>query len=502
MKHTATIFQFCDDTLSTDTPWTTTVPNCKEKCRNDCRCLGVIFNDDQSLCFTMTDHRLSLVQVPSKFNLSYTTFLKVGAAPKHHSITVVVAITCSAAVLILIAAVAFYGCQRGIFVKKPGRFSSENEDLEMQKLCSVLPTKFSHKELQKATQDFRNLIGKGAMGSVYAGALPDGKRIAVKKLKGDRLSNLFLKEVATMGKTSHLNIVQLVGYCWETDQQMLVCEYMEKGSLDGWLFEPAGRDKLLDWSTRFKIAKGIAKGLAYLHEGCSQPILHLDIKPQNILLDTDFEPKLADFGLARFMPRDASRVVTNARGTYGYMAPEICFSAAPVLSKKCDIYSLGIVLLQLVAGRKSGSPMATLNASNVGEEHDEQEHELLSTSKAIELEDEQWLLPKWAAKMCTAGRMMEVVDKQLQEAFCEEEASGMIEVALRCIQDNPSLRPSAATVVQWLERSSMPLESAPSSSVVHFQSRVKSSYNGGAMASMSVVSSRLAEDREGKKKDP
>ncbi|KAH7429611.1 hypothetical protein KP509_09G058600 [Ceratopteris richardii] len=199
-----------------------------------------------------------------------------------------------------------------------------------------LPNRFTFEELDTATNGFSQKLGRGGFGAVYYGTLPDGTRVAVKRLEGLRQGEKeFRSELRIMGGANHHNLLQLIGFCVEEEKRLLVYRFMENGSLDRWLFkssasladrenteklEGCGAVKKLSWEMRYNIAVGVAKGLAYLHEGCRKHILHLDIKPQNILLDEDFVPKVADFGLSRHMERNESNVMTSVRGTPGYLA--------------------------------------------------------------------------------------------------------------------------------------------------------------------------------------
>ena len=167
----------------------------------------------------------------------------------------------------------------------------------------------------------------------------------MKRVDGlNQIKKSFLAEVQTIGCTHHFNLVRLIGYCAEKFHRLLVYEYMSNGSLDKWIFHK-NFEMLLDWKHRKKIIIDIARGLTYLHEECRQKIVHLDIKPHNILLDENFNAKFSDFGLSRLVDRDQSQVVTTMRGTPGYMAPEWLSS---VITEKVDVYSFGIVLLEIM----------------------------------------------------------------------------------------------------------------------------------------------------------
>ncbi|XP_057951096.1 G-type lectin S-receptor-like serine/threonine-protein kinase SD2-5 [Malania oleifera] len=212
-----------------------------------------------------------------------------------------------------------------------------------------MPKRFSYEDLRIATENFKEKLGGRGFGSAFKGVLGDGTRIAVKQLDkmGQRMRE-FLVEVETIGSIHLFNPVRLIEFCAEKSCRLLVYPYMCYGSLDNWIFcndqYTNNWKPCLDWKMRKKIILDIAKGLAYLHEKCRQKIIHLDIKPQNILLDENFNAKISDFGLSRLMDRYESQVQTNMRGTPGYLAPEWCQLRITV---KVDIYSFGIVLLEV-----------------------------------------------------------------------------------------------------------------------------------------------------------
>ncbi|XP_057836245.2 G-type lectin S-receptor-like serine/threonine-protein kinase At2g19130 [Cryptomeria japonica] len=212
---------------------------------------------------------------------------------------------------------------------------------------------FTYKELRVATQNFKHKLGSGAFGSVFKGTLQDNMLVAVKRLEGStQVEKQFRAEISTIGRIHHVNLVRLLGFCVQGSQRLLVYAYMPNGSLNSALFTKDEEvEKVLDWKTRFEIALGIARGLLYLHEECRDRIIHCDIKPENILLDGDFSPKVADFGLAKLVGRDFSRVLTTARGTRGYLAPE-WVSGLPI-TPKADVFSFGMTLFEIISGRRN-----------------------------------------------------------------------------------------------------------------------------------------------------
>ncbi|KAL6504179.1 putative serine/threonine-protein kinase pbl21 [Orobanche gracilis] len=215
---------------------------------------------------------------------------------------------------------------------------------------------FTFNELATATKNFReaNLIGEGGFGSVYKGCLESGVIVAIKQLNLDGLqgNQEFIVEVLMLSSLHHPNLVNLIGYCTDGDQRLLVYEFMPMGSLENHLFDLEPGQKPLSWSTRLKIAVGAARGLEYLHCNASPPVIYRDLKSSNILLDNDYNVKLSDFGLAKLGPvGDNTHVSTRVMGTYGYCAPEYAMSGK--LTLKSDIYSFGVVLLELITGRKA-----------------------------------------------------------------------------------------------------------------------------------------------------
>ena len=227
-----------------------------------------------------------------------------------------------------------------LFWKKENSDEAEENYLDY---VPGMPIRYSYHDLRVMTENFIKELGGGGFGTIFEGTLIDGTMIAVKRLDG-QIKKSFLAEVQTIGCTHHFNLVRLIGYCAEKFHRLLVYEYMSNGSLDKWIFHK-NFEMLLDWKHRKKIIIDIARGLTYLHEECRQKIVHLDIKPHNILLDENFNAKFSDFGLSRLVDRGQSQVVTTMRGTPGYMAPEWLSS---VITEKVDVYSFGIVLLEIM----------------------------------------------------------------------------------------------------------------------------------------------------------
>ncbi|KAJ4980740.1 hypothetical protein NE237_031577 [Protea cynaroides] len=283
---------------------------------------------------------------------------------------------------------------------------------------------FSYIDLQIATKNFSEKLGGGGFGSVFKGKLPDSTVVAVKKLEGLRQGEKqFRTEVSTIGMIQHVNLVRLRGFCSEDTKRLLVYDFMPKGSLDSHLFHGKKDSLVLDWKTRYQIALGTARGLAYLHDKCRDCIIHCDIKPENILLDAEFCPKVADFGLAKLVGRDFSRVLTTIRGTIGYLAPEWISGVA--ITAKADVYSYGMMLFELVSGRRNSQQS---DGEKVG------------------------FFPIWAAsKVNEDGEILSLLDYKLEGKADLEELKRACKVACWCIQDEEVHRPSMGLVVQILE---------------------------------------------------
>ncbi|CAI8600317.1 unnamed protein product [Vicia faba] len=287
---------------------------------------------------------------------------------------------------------------------------------------------FTYDELSIATGAFaqQNLLGQGGFGYVHKGVLPNGKEIAVKSLKatsgqGDRE---FQAEVETISRVHHRYLVSLVGYCISDAKRLLVYEFVPNKTLEYHL-HGKGRP-VMDWGTRLKIALGSAKGLAYLHEDCHPRIIHRDIKGANILLENNFEAKVADFGLAKFNQDANTHVSTRVMGTFGYMAPE--YASSGKLSDKSDVFSYGIMLLELITGRR---PVGTTG------------------------DDEEDSLVDWARPLCTKalenGILNGLVDIRLEDNYDKNEITRMIACAAASVRHSSKRRPKMSQIVRVLE---------------------------------------------------
>lgn len=216
----------------------------------------------------------------------------------------------------------------------------------------VMLRRYSYTKVKKMTSSFADVLGRGGFGTVYKGKLPDSRRdVAVKILKeSEGNGEEFINEVASMSRTSHVNIVSLLGFCYEGNKRAIIYEFMPNGSLDKFLAENMSTN--MEWEKLFDIALGVSRGLEYLHNRCVSRIVHFDIKPQNILMDKDFCPKISDFGLAKLCKNNESIMsMLHARGTVGYIAPEVFSKNFGGVSHKSDVYSYGMVVLEMIGAR-------------------------------------------------------------------------------------------------------------------------------------------------------
>ncbi|GAA0144328.1 hypothetical protein LIER_04810 [Lithospermum erythrorhizon] len=288
---------------------------------------------------------------------------------------------------------------------------------------------FAFKELATATQNFReaNLIGEGGFGRVYKGWLASsGMTVAVKQLnlEGVQGNQEFIIEVLMLSLLHHFNLVNLIGYCTDGDQRLLVYEYMPMGSLEDHLFDVSPDKEPLSWATRLKIAASAAHGLQYLHCQANPPVIYRDLKSSNILLDNNLNPKLSDFGLAKLGPvGDKTHVSTRVMGTYGYCAPEYAMSGK--LTLKSDIYSFGVVLLELITGRKV----------------------IDSTRKPGEQN-----LVTWSRPLLKDRRnFTQVVDPRLEGKYAVRCMHHAVAIAVMCLQEHANFRPDIDDIVVALD---------------------------------------------------
>ena len=287
---------------------------------------------------------------------------------------------------------------------------------------NLIPIRYSYSEIKKITNKFNDKLGEGGYGSVYKGKLRSGRFAAVKILRQEKTKGQdFINEVATIGRIHHCNVVQLIGFTAEGSKRALVYEFMPNGSLEKYIFSRQGNIPLSNHKL-YEISLGVAHGIEYLHQGCEMQILHFDIKPHNILLDENFSPKVSDFGLAKLYPANKSIVpLTMARGTMGYMAPELFYKSIGGVSYKADVYSFGMLLMEMVGRRKNLNALADHSS--------------------------QMYFPSWIYDQVSEGKDILEDEATEQEKITTKK---MTIVALWCIQLKPIDRPSMHKVVQML----------------------------------------------------
>ncbi|XP_058209737.1 probable leucine-rich repeat receptor-like serine/threonine-protein kinase At3g14840 isoform X2 [Rhododendron vialii] len=385
-------------------------------------------------------------------------------SPKGISAGAVVGIVAAATfVIIMLIGILWW---RGFLTRK----DTMDQDL---KGLDLQTGSFTLRQIKAATNNFdeANKIGEGGFGSVYKGLLSDGTVIAVKQLssKSKQGNREFVNEIGMISALQHPHLVKLYGCCIEGNQLLLVYEYMENNSLARALFGPKECQLQLDWPTRYKICIGIARGLAYLHEESRLKIVHRDIKATNVLLDKNLNPKISDFGLAKLDEEDDTHISTRIAGTYGYMAPE--YAMRGYLTDKADVYSFGIVALEIVSGRSNTS---------------------------YRTKEYCLYLLDWALVLEQKGDLMELVDPKLGSDFNKIEVTVMINVALLCANVSPAVRPAMSSVVNMLEGRTIPESSLvpdPDASneqmnlkgmMIDLQRRLKTDASEGQIQSMST----------------
>ncbi|XP_043694875.1 rust resistance kinase Lr10-like [Telopea speciosissima] len=306
----------------------------------------------------------------------------------------------------------------------------------LQEHNNLLLIQYSYSDIKKMTKHFRDKLGQGGFGSVYKGKLRSGNLVAIKMLANSKGNGQdFMNEVGTIGRIHHVNVVRLIGFCFEGLKRALVYDFMPNGSLDKYIFtqEQKGTIYSSSWERMYKISLGVAHGIEYLHQGCDMQILHFDIKPHNILLDEDFTPKISDFGLAKLYPTNDNTVpLTAARGTIGYIAPELFYKSVGGVSYKADVYSFGMLLMDMAGRRKNVNPFA--NSSS------------------------QIYFPSWIYDKLNQGEAMEMEDATEDD---KRIARKLIIVALSCIQLKPVDRPSMSKVIEMLESPTELLQMPP-----------------------------------------
>ncbi|MBA0736130.1 hypothetical protein Gogos_009704 [Gossypium gossypioides] len=430
--------------------------NCQLLCSRNCSCLGVLYGNSSGSCYPIWNNVGSIFS--STFGLGqedFSGYVKAMTLSSNinqssktdadHKFSVLGSVLLSSlGAFVLVVIVIGFSCWKrrkghsSAAVVRLGSKASFSMEIDLLSIAG-LPVKFEYEELATATDNFTTRIGSGGLGTVYKGVLPDESVVAVKRITnlGVEGKKDFCTEIAIIGNIHHINLVKLKGFCLQGKQRFLVLEYMNKGSLDHVIFN---NESVLEWKERFEIAVGTARGLAYLHSGCQHKIIHCDVKPENILLHEEnlhqnSQVKISDFGISKLLTPEQSNLLTTLRGTRGYLAPEWLTSWG--ISEKSDVFSYGMVLLEIVRGRRNFSIQTCAPLSGT--------------------ELKRLYFPLLALEMHEQKRYMELVDPRLNGRAESEEVKRLVQVALCCVQMEPWQRPTMSNVVGMLE-GSLPVE--------------------------------------------
>ncbi|XP_059435430.1 cysteine-rich receptor-like protein kinase 25 [Corylus avellana] len=405
---------------------------------SDCyRCLQSAIGDLPMCCDGKQGGRVLLPSCNIRYEL-YPFYNSTSASPafsplppgkSKSSLITIIAIVVPIAGSVVILSIGCFFLRRKT-KKNYNTLLAENVGVE---ITSVESLQFDLGTLEAATNNFSdgNKIGKGGFGTVYKGIFYNGQEIAVKRLSKSSGQGVaeFKNEVMLVAKLQHRNLVRLLGFCLEGEEKILVYEYVPNRSLDYFLFD-AIRRRQLDWLRRYKIIRGIARGLLYLHEDSRLRIIHRDLKASNVLLDDNMDPKISDFGMARMFVMDQTQGNTSRIvGTYGYMSPEYAMHGR--FSVKSDVFSFGVLLLEIISGRRNNS--------------------------FYQLEHDEYLL-SFTWKQWRNGSPLELLDPTIRDSFSKNEVIRCIHIGLLCVQEDPANRPTMATIVLMLESHSVSLQ--------------------------------------------
>ncbi|KAF6163642.1 hypothetical protein GIB67_036102 [Kingdonia uniflora] len=403
--------------------------DCREFCNKDCSCVAAMFQN--GICDKL---KLPLKYLRRNLNQSSITFIKVfssdnkhgGSIPlspiqspssivsrkkKKYVLVLVLSLTIASFLCIVFALSCFF-----IYRRRIQRYHRMSRNRSSSLSGDFALRLFSYDDLEKATNGFKEELGRGSSGIVYKGVLLEvNKVVAIKRLEskiGIQGEKEFQSEMSAIGRTHHRNLVRLIGVCTERSNRLLVYEYMSNGSLADLLYKT---DRRLGWNEKVLIALDIAKGILYLHEECDAHIVHCDIKPQNILMDDFWTAKVSNFGSAKVLMPNQSEILTGIKGTTGYSAPE--WNKNEAITVKADVFSFGVVLLEIIC----------------------------STTK---MEVDETTRTHWVYKCLLADELYKLVDdEEVEEGILER----MVLVGLCCIQDEPEVRPSMKNVLLMLE---------------------------------------------------
>ncbi|OAY41354.1 L-type lectin-domain containing receptor kinase S.4 [Manihot esculenta] len=351
-------------------------------------------------------------QAPA-LDLSSLPSLPASPKRKHMGLTIGVSVPSVFLAIVFISSAIVYVIRR-----------IKNADIIEDWELEIGPHRYSYQELKEATNSFseKELLGHGGFGQVYKGTLPDSKvQVAVKRISNESKQGLreFVSEIASVGRLRHRNLVQLLGWCRRIDDFLLVYDYMANGSLDKFLFDEP--KMILNWEQRLKIIKDVASGLLYLHEGYEQVVIHRDVKASNVLLDSELNGKLGDFGLARIYEHGSNPSTTRVVGTLGYLAPELSRTGKATASS--DVYAFGALLLEVACGRRPIEPKAL---------------------------PEEMVLVEWVWERFREGKVLDVVDRRLNGQYNESEMAMVIKLGIMCSNDVPIARPTMRQVMRFL----------------------------------------------------
>ncbi|XP_074380978.1 putative receptor protein kinase ZmPK1 [Apium graveolens] len=435
-----------------------TFDRCKDECLSNQDCKGFLFRANgsagQNLCYTKSRllngqqkfgvHSYTYVKLPtniieiyekminplegnSGLNCSGQDIMQLGRDYKKNSqndsVKYMLWFVCALGGFEVILVAYFFSVNMGTYEKN-----------QVYHQVATSFKRFTYDELKKATNNFSQEIGRGGSSIVYKGVVLDNRVAAIKRFKEENFRGEaeFLAEISIIERLNHINLIETWGYCVKRKQRILVSEYLDNGSLADKLSSNA-----LDWEKIYNIAVGTAKGLAYLHEECLEWVLHCDVKPHNILLDSNYEPKVADFGLSKLLQRDVTgnSRFSRIRGTRGYMAPEWISNQS--ITSKVDVYSYGIVVLEMISGRNP--------ATNVYDDTDGS------------CRPEQKMLVKWIRDKMQAANgtgkdfaIRDIVDSRMNGVYDMPRMEALVQVALQCVEDQESARPTMSQVVDML----------------------------------------------------
>ncbi|KAI5340435.1 hypothetical protein L3X38_019709 [Prunus dulcis] len=410
---------------------------CRSICFSNCFCIAYAYSSTAG-CSIWTGDLFGLKQLAPDDGDGRTLYIRLAASefknPKSHKRSLVIAtVSATAGLLTIIFCYFLWKKTWGKGRKYDAGGGKNDAGLPLYRLRRILA----------ATNNFSeaNKLGEGGFGPVYKGILPELQEVAIKRLskKSGQGHEEFMNELKLIAKLQHTNLVRLLGCCIEKEEMILIYEYMPNRSLDKFLFDPLEKTEL-DWGKRFRIIEGIAQGLLYIHKYSRLKIIHRDLKASNVLLDGSMNPKISDFGMARIFGMNQTEANTNrVVGTYGYMSPE--YALYGHFSEKLDVFSFGVLLLEIVSGKKNASFYRFENSRT---------------------------LAGWAWELWKEGRGMEVIDESVREACEPHEALKCMHVGFLCVQEDPADRPTMSSVflmLQGNEAASLPLSKEPAFSM-------------------------------------